>query len=86
MSTAPGIARGRTGASFAGVLAALFFPRPRGYCLTCQRLFAVDMVELMLERGWECPVVGMKPLTCPGCEGKRTQFSITTPGKVRPCR
>jgi hypothetical protein len=41
-----------------------------GYCLTCQKLFAVDMVELLRE-------VDMKPLIYPGCEDKRTQCSIT---------
>jgi hypothetical protein len=55
-----------------------------GYCLTCQRLFAVDMVEFLRERGWECPIVGMKPLICPGCSGRRTQYSITVLPKPPP--
>jgi len=52
-----------------------------GYCLICQRLFSVTMVALIAERGEGCQVRGMKPLTCPGCQGKRTQFSITAPSK-----
>ncbi len=48
-----------------------------GYCLICQRLFRVSIAALIAERGEDCRVRGMKPLTCPGCEGKRTQFSIT---------
>jgi hypothetical protein len=55
-----------------------------GYCLRCQRLFAVDIVEFIHERGWECPVTRMKALTCPGCEGRRTQYSITVSLKVPP--
>ena len=50
-----------------------------GYCLICQRLFSVSMTALIAERGADCLVRGMKPLTCPGCQGKRTQFSITAP-------
>ena len=35
------------------------------------------MPTLIAERGGDSPVVGMKPLTCPGCHGRRTTFSIT---------
>jgi hypothetical protein len=55
-----------------------------GYCLTCQKLFAVDMVELLRERGRDCRIVDMKPLICTGCEGKRTQYSITVLPKAPP--
>ena len=50
-----------------------------GYCLICQRLFSVSMTALIIERGEHCRVRGMKPLTCPGCQGRRTQFSIAAP-------
>jgi hypothetical protein len=52
--------------------------------MRCQRLFTVDMVELIKERGWDCRIVGMKPLTCPGCEGRRTRYSITVLLKAPP--
>jgi hypothetical protein len=54
-----------------------------GYCLTRRKLFSVDMVELIRERGWERPVTGMKPLICPGCEGTRTQYRVTVLPKGR---
>ena len=49
-----------------------------GYYLICQRLFSVSMSALIAERGEDCRVRGMKPLTCPGCAGTRTLFSVTT--------
>jgi hypothetical protein len=36
------------------------------------------MGEFIAQRGEDCQVVEMKPLTSPGCYGKRTQFSITS--------
>jgi hypothetical protein len=50
-----------------------------GYCLVCQRLFDVSLPALIAERGGDTLVARMKPLTCPGCGGKRTQFNIITP-------
>jgi hypothetical protein len=52
-----------------------------GYCLVCQRIFGVSIVALIKERGGEARVVGMKPLTCPGCQGRRTKFQITAAAK-----
>jgi hypothetical protein len=52
-----------------------------GYCLVCQRVFLVSLPALIKERGGDSPVVGMKPLTCPGCQGRRTIFQITAPAK-----
>jgi hypothetical protein len=52
-----------------------------GYCLTCQRVFTVSLLALIKERGGDARVVGMKPLTCPGCQGRRTTFQITAPSK-----
>jgi hypothetical protein len=55
------------------------------YCLTCQKLFAVDMAALIAERGGDCKIVGMKPLVCPGCgRERRTQYSITVLPKAPP--
>jgi hypothetical protein len=48
-----------------------------GYCRDCRCIFAVSNAELIAERGAECRVVGMAPLTCPGCGGKHTTFSTT---------
>src|ERR1700730_1581823 len=31
------------------------------------------------------PVVGMKPLACPGCQGRRTTFQIIAPSKGGAC-
>jgi hypothetical protein len=53
----------------------------RGYCLTCQRVFAVSLPALIKERGDDCRYIGMKPLTCPGCQGRRTTFQIIAPSK-----
>ena len=52
-----------------------------GYCLTCQRVFAVSLPALIKDRGGECRYIGIKPLTCPGCQGRRTTFQITAPAK-----
>jgi hypothetical protein len=52
-----------------------------GYCLDCQRLFVASLPKLITERGGDARVVGMKPLTCPGCQGRRTTFQITAPAK-----
>lgn len=52
-----------------------------GYCLVCQRSVLVSLPELIAERGPDNPVVCMKPLTCPGCQGRRTTFCITAPAK-----
>ena len=49
-----------------------------GYCLTCQCIFAVSLIN---ERGGDCRYIGMKPLTCPDCQGRRTKFQITAPSK-----
>jgi hypothetical protein len=50
-----------------------------GYCLACQRLFDASIVALIKERGGDSKVVGMKPLACPGCGGRRTRYQITAP-------
>jgi hypothetical protein len=47
-----------------------------GYCLACQRFFSASLAALIQERGGDARVVGMKPLTCPGCLGRRTTFQI----------
>ena len=52
-----------------------------GYCLVCQRVFVVSLPALIRERGGDARVVGMKPLACPGCQGRRTTFQITAPAK-----
>ena len=52
-----------------------------GYCLTCQRVFAVSLPALIKERGGDCRYIGMKLLTCPGCQGRRTTFQIIAPSK-----
>jgi hypothetical protein len=44
-------------------------------------LFPVSLPELIAERGPNGPVIGMKPLTCPGCQARRTTFRITAPAK-----
>jgi hypothetical protein len=51
-----------------------------GYCLTCQRVFSVSLPARIKERGGDCRYIGMKPLTCPGCQGRRTPFQIIAPG------
>ena len=52
-----------------------------GYCLVCQRVFVVSLPTLIAERGGGARVVGMKPVTCPGCQRRRTTFQITPPAK-----
>jgi hypothetical protein len=52
-----------------------------GYCLVCMRVFAVSLPALIKERGGDSRYIGMKPLTCPGCLGRRTTFQITAPSK-----
>jgi hypothetical protein len=52
-----------------------------GYCLACQRVFSVSLPALIKERGGDSKVVGMRPLTCPGCQGRRTTFQITAPAR-----
>jgi hypothetical protein len=37
---------------------------------------------LIKERGGDCRYIGMEPLACPGCQGRRTTFQIIAP-KVR---
>jgi hypothetical protein len=37
------------------------------------------MVELMRERSWDCRIVDMAPLVCPGGEGKRTLPKVPPP-------
>lgn len=54
-----------------------------GYCLDYQRLFNLEMAALIAERGEDCRLSGMAPLTCPGCQGKHTQFSVTAPSRRR---
>jgi len=41
----------------------------------------VSLATLIAERGGDNPVVGVKPLTCPVCRGKRTTFIVTAPAK-----
>jgi hypothetical protein len=48
-----------------------------GYCLDCQRVFAVSIAGLITELGEDCPLVGLKPLPCPVCGRKHTTFSTT---------
>jgi hypothetical protein len=50
-----------------------------GYCLVCQRIFDVSLPALIKERGGDAHVVGMRPLVCPGCGGRRTTFQVTAP-------
>ena len=52
-----------------------------GYCLVCQRIFDASIVALIKERGGDCRYVGMKALTCPGCQGRRTTFQIVPPSR-----
>jgi hypothetical protein len=52
-----------------------------GYCLTCQRVFAVSLPALIKERGGDCRYIGMRPLSCPDCQGRRTKFQIIAPSK-----
>jgi hypothetical protein len=52
-----------------------------GYCLVCQRVFLVSLPALIKERGGDCRYIGMKPLACPGCQGRRTTFQIIAPSK-----
>ncbi|HUH83328.1 MAG TPA: hypothetical protein VLX85_01890, partial [Stellaceae bacterium] len=52
-----------------------------GYCLSCQRLFSVEMAALIAERGADTKIVGMTPLRCPAGDGHRTQFTISAPLK-----
>jgi hypothetical protein len=53
-----------------------------GYCLICRRLFDVSLQVLILERGRDSSCIGMAPLRCPGCEGRRTQYTIVAPSKA----
>jgi hypothetical protein len=53
-----------------------------GCCLTCQRVFAVSLPALIKERGGDRRAVGMKPLRCPGCQGRRTSFQIAASRRV----
>jgi hypothetical protein len=52
-----------------------------GYYLASRRLFAVSMTVLMLERGRDYSPIRMAPLRCPGCGGRRTQYTIIAPSK-----
>jgi hypothetical protein len=44
-------------------------------------VFTVSLPTLIKERGGDARVVGMKPLTCPGFQGRRTTFQIVAPAK-----
>jgi hypothetical protein len=46
-----------------------------GYCPKCRRSFPVSIAKLITELGEDCPLVGLKPLPCPGCGRKHTTFS-----------
>jgi hypothetical protein len=48
-----------------------------GYCTACQRPFSIDMTEFIRQRGADQPIIGMRPLVCPSCGGRRTQFRVT---------
>jgi hypothetical protein len=54
----------------------------RGYCLVCQRVFLVSLPALIKKRGSDARVAGMRPLVCPGCSGRCTQYRIIAPSKV----
>jgi hypothetical protein len=53
-----------------------------GYCSACQRVFSVSIVALIKERGGDCKGVGMKPLACPSCGGRRTRLQVTVYPKM----
>ena len=42
--------------------------------------WTVDLAALIAERGPDSPVVGMAPLRCPYCGGRRTEIRILGPG------
>jgi hypothetical protein len=52
-----------------------------GCCLACQRVFAVSLPALIKERRGDCRYIGMRPLSCPGCRGRRTTFQVTAPAR-----
>jgi hypothetical protein len=39
------------------------------------------VLDTLKDRGGECRYIGMKPLACPGCQGRRTTFQIIAPSK-----
>jgi len=50
-----------------------------GYSRTCGRHFTMPMLALIAARGAGIPVVGMRPLTCPGCRSRETEIRVTAP-------
>jgi hypothetical protein len=52
-----------------------------GYCQICRRHFDVAIAVVIKQRGGDSPVVGMRPLACPRCGSRRTDFRITAPSK-----
>jgi len=51
-----------------------------GYCRRCQRHFAVPLPVLIVARGADSLVVGMRQVTCGCCGSNReTEIRITAP-------
>ena len=54
-----------------------------GYCRPCRRYFLVPMTLLIATRGPDSPVVGMRPVTCARCLGRKTEIRVLAPSKGR---
>ena len=43
--------------------------------------FDIDLARLIAERGAAMSIIGMLPVACPRCGGRRTEIRITTPSR-----
>jgi hypothetical protein len=54
---------------------------PSGYCRRCRRYFGVPVPVLIAVRGADSPVVGMRPLTCAGCDDREAEIRVKARAK-----